>query len=245
MNSFNFDGTSSAAFSMKIYKKNIYSGPERSQEIVAVPGRDGDLIFDNGNYNNIEVSYSCDFRYIEENASQIKNWLCKAGYKRLTDTYDTTSFRQAAFIGPLNISEAIKNVGSAEIKFNCKPYKYLNSGETSVTLNTSTTAKTINNAESYSSLPLFEITASKQITLQITNSAGSTSRTITFPSTSKKLYIDSELMAVYDDSMTLYNDVIDFVEFPTFKPGNNSIKFTKGTGATLTSASVKPRWRKL
>lgn len=244
LNSFTFDGVSSEHFGLYINHKNIYVSPKRSQEIISVPGRDGDLIFDNGNYENVTISYTCSLTNTSAKIDEINEWLSKPGYKILSDTYDSSCYRKAAVVDSFKITED-KKIGSFDIQFSCKPYKYLNSGETSITLNTSTTAKTITNAESYSSLPLFEITASKQITLQISNSAGSISRVITFPNTSKKLYIDSELMAVYDDSMTLYNNAIDFVEFPTFLPGNNSINFTKGTGATLTSASVKPRWRKL
>lgn len=243
LNSFTFDGVSSDHFGLTINHKSIYVSPKRSQEIISVPGRDGDLILDNGNYGNITISYTCSLTDTPTKFYEINEWLSKSGYKILSDTYDNTSYRKAAVVDSFKITEN-KKIGSFDIQFSCKPYKYLNSGETNIALDTVNTT-VISNPTNYSSLPLFEITASKQITLQITNSAGSTSRVITFPNTSKKLYIDSELMAVYDDSMMLYNNAIDFVEFPTFLPGNNSIIFTKGTGATLTSASVKPRWRKL
>lgn len=246
MNSFTFNGVSTSQFKLLISEKNIYSAPTRNLNVINVPGRDGDLIYDNGSFNNVELSYTCSCKDINIKAGDIKNWLSKeAGYKVLTDTYDPSFFRYASLNNGLEISEMITSVGTFIVKFSCKPYRYNIEGQNTITLNTSTTAKTITNPYEYSSLPLISITGTKAITLQITTGGVSTNRIITLPATSTRAYIDSELMAVYDDNMNLLNSGINFVDFPELKPGNSSIKFTKGTGATLTAASIIPRWRTL
>lgn len=249
MHSFTFDSISSDYFGLTINRKNIYVSPKRSQEVISVPGRDGDLIFDNGNYENVTISYTCSLTDTSAKVDEINEWLSKPGYKILSDTYDSTCFRKASVVEGTKITED-KKIGTFDLKFSCKPYKYLYSGETSIALNIDNNAKNINNPTSYSSLPLFEITASGPITLRITTKARtadavSTNRIINFPTSSTKLIIDSELMAVYEEDFTLFNNAINFVDFPTFETGITAVRFQLGTGATLTSASVKPRWRKL
>ena len=57
LNYFKFNGKISLDYGILIRNKQSYNTPEREIEVVSVPGRDGDIIFDKGNYKNVDISY--------------------------------------------------------------------------------------------------------------------------------------------------------------------------------------------
>ena len=58
---FIYDNISSQDFGIKIKKGGInnFSSPQRSYEAIQVKGRNGDLIIDNGNYENFTLEIEC------------------------------------------------------------------------------------------------------------------------------------------------------------------------------------------
>ena len=52
-----FDGVSLKDFGVYINGNQTYNAPARSRTYVSVPGRNGDLIIDNGRYENTELVY--------------------------------------------------------------------------------------------------------------------------------------------------------------------------------------------
>lgn len=231
MGSFTFNGVSSDTHGLIISEKEIYSAPARDMSFQQVPGRSGDVIIDNNRYENITVSYTVGCKDIKDKAKAIKLWLCKSGYFRLTDTYQPDYFRMAAFASRLDIEEVISNVGKAKLNFNCKPFMYSTTGQTTVT---KTASGTISNPEAFESLPYIKITGSGNITLYINSKAYAVT------SVSSYIEIDSELMAAYKGS-TLCNDKISFTEFPVLQPGSNTISWT----GSVTKVEITPRWRTL
>ena len=53
MNAFQFNGRSSSEFGVYISGGGTYNAPERDVEFMAMPGRSGDLLIDNGRFKNI------------------------------------------------------------------------------------------------------------------------------------------------------------------------------------------------
>lgn len=231
MNSFIFNGQSSADFGLIISQKDIYSAPARDQSFVSVPGRNGDVIVDNNRYENATVYYTVGCKDIKNKATALKLWLCKPGYFRLTDTYQPSYFRMAAFASALPIDEVLENVGQAKIVFNCKPFMYSVAGEDTITL---TTAGSVNNPEGFESLPYIKITGSENVTLTINNNS------YYMTSIGPSIELDSELMSAYRGS-TLLNSKIGFTEFPVLEPGTNNISWT----GSVTKVEIVPRWRTL
>jgi predicted phage tail component-like protein len=231
MNYFTFDNQKSSDFGLTISQKDIYSAPVSDVSLVPVPGRNGDVLLDNNRFNNITVSYDVAFRNVKSRASAIKLWLCRAGYFVLTDTYQPTYFRMAAFSSNLKIDELIENVGQAQISFNCKPFMYSLAGQETIT---QAEPGTVTNPETFAALPYIKITGSGDITRPI----GSNSYSIT--GVSSYIELDSELMAAYKGSV-LCNDKINFTEFPVLTTGANSISWT----GTVSKVEIVPRWRTL
>lgn len=136
-NFFTFNGQSSLDFGVTISGGGTFDSPARSMEAVSVPGRNGDLMVDNGRYDNVEITYQAfiakDFR---KNFDAFRAWmLSNPGYHRLEDTYHPTEFREAAFISSLNpeMVGTYCRAGEFEITFNCKPQRFLKTGEEQIT----------------------------------------------------------------------------------------------------------------
>lgn len=229
VNSFTFGEHSTTEFGLLISKKKIYSTPARNVSFLSVPGRSGDVIVDNDSYPNIEVSYTVGSKNIGSQLENIASWLSQPGYLRLSDTYMPNFFRLAANVSGQSWDEQLLNFGETTLTFNCKPFRYLVSGENTTTL---TTSGTITNPTNFSSLPYIKITGSGNVTLHVNNSSYSLS------TISPNIEIDSEMMSVYRGT-TLLNNKAGFDEFPVLEPGENSISWT----GTVTKVEIVPRWR--
>lgn len=137
-NSLIFGGINSADYDVWISGTNTFSAPERDVEYVSVPGRNGDLIIDNGRWNNIKITYPAFIMHgFESKIDEFRAALLKKkGYQRLEDTYHPDEFRLASFsygLNPENIAPFLKS-GEFDLVFNCKPQRFLKSGEEPVQL---------------------------------------------------------------------------------------------------------------
>ena len=140
-NSIIFGGINSADFGIYIGGEGTFNAPKRAVEMVTVPGRNGDIAIDQGHYENIEVTYSA-FNYEEDLATFAKQLsdfrnaiVSQVGYQRLTDTFHPDEYRMAIYTEGLEIDPIKYNTASEfELKFNCKPQRWLTSGEVPVTI---------------------------------------------------------------------------------------------------------------
>lgn len=239
MNYFTFNSQSTTDFGLYVSRKSIYTMPERDVTFVEVPGRDGDVLIDNGRYKNVNISYDIGLNSIGTQMPNIKQWLAQKGYLHLSDSYQTGYYRLANYSSQLDIEEIIKNFGTATVTFNCKPYMYKTSGDTA-TWYTGTAGDgysvTITNPESYPSAPLFRIVGSGTCGITVNGVAIS----VNIPAADTRVDIDCELQSAFRE-MVLKNNNLTTTVFPLLQPGDNTIAFTGNT----TSLRVTPRWRRL
>lgn len=134
--SITFGGVNSADYGIYIGGEGTFNAPERDVEVVSVPGRNGNLIIDNGRFQNIEVKYSAinqepDLATFAANLEAFRNAIAsQKGYQRLTDTFHPDEYRMATFRSGLEINPIEYNTASEfEIVFDCKPQRFLTSGE--------------------------------------------------------------------------------------------------------------------
>lgn len=159
MNSIVFGGINSATYGIYISGEGVWNAPERDAETVKIPGRNGEYVLDHGNFKNIEVTYPAfnkeasynDFRTKVDNFRNAISSL--KGYQRLTDSFHPDEYRMAAFIGGLEVDPILYNDKSMQmnIVFNCKPQRFLTSGETQSNV---TSGGTITNPTLFESHPL-------------------------------------------------------------------------------------------
>lgn len=138
---FTFGDISSKAYGVYITQEAAYDAPERDTEVVEIAGRNGAYILDKGRYKNITVSYKCGIALDDEQSFEsairtFRNALAsKAGkYVRLEDEYNPNEYRQAAFLGGIEVDMADRRAGEFTVSFDAKPQRFLKSGETAVTI---------------------------------------------------------------------------------------------------------------
>ena len=162
-----FGGVNSADYGIYIGGEGTFDAPSREVEMVSVPGRNGAVAIDQGHWNNITVTYSAfnyeeDLDTFKQKLSDFRNAIySKVGYQRLTDTFHPDEYRMAICVDPLDIKPVNYTTASQfELKFNCKPQRWLTSGETAVTV---ADGDTLTNPTPYDAGPLLEVTGSGSI----------------------------------------------------------------------------------
>lgn len=120
-----------AACKMFILGKGTYGAPSRDVDQIHVPGRNGDILVDNGGWNNVTVKYpDCNIlSNFGENVEKLRGYLfSNPGYHTLIDQYHPDEVRYAEFRGPFTADAHTgtgNDSGSFDLEFNCKPQRFL------------------------------------------------------------------------------------------------------------------------
>lgn len=175
--SLQFGGVNSADYGIYITGEAVYNAPERTVEFISVPGRNGSIALDKGRFENIEVTYPAgtfgdDQQDFSEILSDFRNAvLSQVGYQRLTDSYHPDEYRLGVYSSGLEVASTNKANGTAgefSLTFNCKPQRFLTSGETEVTV---ASGDTITNPTPFDSQPLLSVEGEGVISLPSANVA--------------------------------------------------------------------------
>lgn len=210
--------------------------PAKKYKKTSVPGKNGDLIFEEDAFENYTQPYGVYINAkktkVPSAANDVAEWLFSAkGYQKLEDSYDPDVFRLAYFAGPLDIENIINEFGRATINFDCKPQRFLVSGETETTYRSATTIK---NPTAFTALPYIKVTGSGAGTLNIAGTV------VSFLSIDGDIELDCEAQNAFKGTTNL-NNTISAPEFPKLFPGDNEISWS----GRITSVTIKPRWWKL
>ena len=148
-NTLTYGGVNSGDYGIYITGEAVFNAPERDVELITIPGRSGQLTIDNGRFENIEVEYpagmfGADISEFREKLSDFRNAVMSLkGYQKLTDTYHPDEFRMAMFIEGFEVAPTGYNrAGEFTLKFNCKPQRYLTSGDEFINYTQATTNPT-------------------------------------------------------------------------------------------------------
>ncbi len=157
---FTFDGVNSLDYNIGITGSAVYNAPTRDVEMISIPGRDGEYALDHGRFNNIEITYPSgmgdnDQTNFAQRVSDLRNQLAsRVGYKRLEDEYNPDEYRMAIYKSGLEVSPVqYSRAGQFDITFDCKPQRFLKSGETATS---KARNSTISNPTLFDSHPLLQ-----------------------------------------------------------------------------------------
>ena len=156
-----FDGEQSGDYGLYITGAGTFNAPTRDVEMVTIPGRNGSFAHDRGRFENIEVTYPAgvygsDESDFADKIADIRAWLCsKKGYVRLTDEYNPNEYRLAVYKSGLEVSPALLKAGEFDLVFECKPQRFLTSGETAQTIAAS--GDTLTNPTKFNARPMLEV----------------------------------------------------------------------------------------
>lgn len=223
------DGRSTEDFNTWISGGGTFDSPERDVELVSVPGRNGDLVIDNGRFNNIEVEYDCFIsKDFADNIHALRSYLGSlTGYKKLEDTYHPEVYRLALFTSGVKVKPTTRNLaGEFTLTFNCKPQRFLKRGERAITF---TTNGAIKNPTLHDALPLIRAYGTGTLTIG--------GITITITSANGYTDIDCELQEAFKGSTNCNGNItLDDGEFPKLVSGSNNVNMT------VSRLDIIPRW---
>ena len=229
-----FNGITSSTYDIQVETPPEYIMPERDYDVIHIPGRNGDIIVDKKSYTNVPRKYNIAVgshtEAYSEMVNKISEWLHSAnGYARLEDTYEPDYYRLAMYSEENEISNIYHQAGRTAITFNCKPQRFLKSGDTKLVR---TTAGSIVNPTVQTALPIIEVKGTGSGVLTINGN------TITISTIGGSITINSEIQDAYAGSINRNNHIILSAGFPVLNPGSNAISFSGG----ITSVEVTPRW---
>ena len=244
---FNYDGQDSRDYGLYIISQNAYDKPERDLTFISVPGRDGDLIIDNGGYKNLKLTLKLRLfaEKVENNINDLAfsynralNWLQQtATYHKLIFSYDENYYREACVFSGIKATKIYDDVIDFTVTFSCKPFRKSFEGDKKIII---TAGETFFNPEAFPSKPYMKITpadGTQNFTIAVYKSANSYDY-YTFYRADEYVEIDSETMNVFKGNINKNNDYAA-VSFPEFKPGTNTIAFI----GNISNIEIIPRWR--
>lgn len=226
-----YAGRSTKEFGIFISGEGTFSSPERNTSSQEVPGRNGAILFDMGNYKNMPLKYPAFI--IKGLPTRIRDFLnfagAQIGYQRLEDTYHPYEFRMAKFKTNPSIDTAgyMNRSGKFTLEFDCKPQRFLKSGEEITTLEADGVIlnRTLQNAK-----PL----------LRVYGTAGAIeigAETIEISTIDDYVDIDCEIMDAYKGAVNC-NGNVSFTDDIVLSPGDNNISLSGG----ITKIEITPRW---
>lgn len=247
-NYFTFGEYDSRDFGVFIARDSVYNAPKRAYRQVQVPGRNGDLMIDGGRFENIDVTYPClIYSKFDANIEGLRNALlsCK-GYVRIMDSYHPNEFRLGCFSDDLSVApRVLGDGGTFDVVFNCKPQRFLLSGEEPATYPPGTEnspnlilypywdgTKAIYNPTLFPSKPLIRVYGYGTLSI------GETILTIAQNSLSY-IDIDSEIQDCYC-GVSNANSYVSFTrgDFPELDTGVSGVEYS----GNITSVEIIPRW---
>lgn len=241
-NSITYDNINSLDSGIYITGEAAFNAPARVVDMITVPGRNGAVAIDQGRFENIEVTYpaGCFADSVADFADKIsafRNVLAsRYTYKRLVDTYHPDEFRLGLYKSGLEVNTARYNTaGEFDIIFDCKPQRWLLSGEVPQAF---TSSGSITNPTLFPARPLLAIIGAGILTL-----GGQAMTIIARASSSSVLYVDCETQEAWEVTAGAKASRNDYVqnageEFPTLKAGANTV--TLGSG--ISRVEITPRW---
>lgn len=224
------DGKSTKDFGVYLSGDGTFKAAEKNLEEFTIPGRNGTFHYKVPNtYKNVMVPYDCFiFRDFKRNVAAFRSFLLsRDGYVRLEDTHHPGEFRMGIYHEEFD-PEVFVDLTAAEftINFDCKPERWLTSGEIPIDV---TGSKIVRNETNFVAKPLIRVYGASG-NVKIGDIAVSVS------GISSSADIDCEIMETIPSSLnattTLQNG-----EFPVLKPGENVV-ITSG----FSKVEIIPRW---
>lgn len=252
---FTLNGINSRDLGVYIRSKQVFDKPQKNISYISVPGRDGDLIVDNGDFkSNLDITLGLrmfapqltDDKQSNFNMAyrKIVKWLSpSANYYIYSDTYDTEYYRLASVKSALKVTQQHYDVADFSVTLSCKPYKYRWDGDAVITLDgANANSMTIYNPEDSESLPIIKVYTSVVYDAQanVSHKFALNGTTYTITQINNNCTIDSEMMNVYHLTVNK-NKNYQQTAFPKLLPGTNTLSLVNN--GNVSKIEVTPRWR--
>lgn len=231
---FYLDGIDARSAGIQLQAPIQFSEAVPVVEAQTIPGRNGDLIWATGSYENRGASASCFCLQtdVEKAIGSAGRFLMgKKGYRRLETSDDPDHFWLARVENSPAIDMRVRTLSPFDISFDCKPQRFLKSGEHSFEI---TESGFIFNQYGQTALPLISVYGSGAGELTIGDC------TIDIQALDGVLILDSEIQNAYNEHGN-QNMNINAPTFPVLPDGKIPIAFSGG----IERVEIVPRWWEL
>ena len=231
---FYIDGIDAGSVGIRLQAPVVFSKAVPVVKTQTIPGRNGDLIFETGSYENRSGSASC-FCLQEDVETAISSagrfLMSKKWYRRLETSDDPDHYWMARVENSPQIAMRLRTLAPFEISFDCKPQRFVKSGENSVVFNSN---GSLSNQYGQTALPLITLYGNGTGALTIGNCV------VDVKNLDRVLYLDSDTQNAYNDDGN-QNMNINAPSFPTLPDGEIRIAFSGG----INRVEIVPRWWEL
>ena len=231
---FYLDGIDAQSAGIYLQKPIVFSEAVPNIESKTIPGRNGDLIFETGSYKNRSGSASCFCLQedVEGAVSSAGRFLMrKKGYRRLETSDDPNHYWMARVENSPQMEMRIRVLAPFDISFDCKPQRFLKSGENAVVF---TASGSLSNQYGQVALPLITLYGQGAGTLTIGSCV------VEVIELDEVLFLDSDTQNAYNNNGN-QNMNINAPTFPTLPDGETQITFSGG----IERVEIVPRWWEL
>ena len=226
-------------FGVYIDTSLTFNKPQKDVDFINIPGRDGALIVDYGTFQNIVLTVPC---FIHGDFDTKFNGLINTlgairSYVPLRFSNDPGHTRQGyPLMTQAPTVKRINEDGWFDLSFNCKPFRYLRNGDSSIAIDTP--SMQITNPTKFDSLPLLEVSGYGRFEIL----SGTQIEVAQHPS--GYIRINSENMTITGNLPYPYkaSDYVTIITggYPRLFPGENTL-YADNTLA----AYIYPYWREL
>lgn len=231
---FYLDGIDAGSVGIRLQAPVVFGKAVPVVETQTIPGRNGNLVFETGSYENRVGSASCFClqKDVERAIGSAGKFLMgKKGYRRLETSDDTDHYWMARVENSPQIEMRLRVLASFEIEFDCKPQRFVKSGENAVVF---TSNGSISNQYGQIALPLITLYGQGEGTLTIGDCV------VEVKELDEVLFLDSDTQNAYNNNGN-QNMNINAPVFPTLPDGDTKIAFSGG----IERVEIVPRWWEL
>ncbi|EJE7236686.1 phage tail family protein [Clostridium botulinum] len=210
---------------LKIISLPNITTPEKREEKIIIPGRDGYLTQSDESYEGEVKPVEFDIKH--DNFDDIKTWLNGSGEVIFSNEPDR--YYKARIINKLDLARVLEKFHGGIIQFDCQPFAY----DLDNNLIIIDKPISIYNEGTYKSQPYLKIFGTEEIILNIND------KIIKLKNVNNYIELNSEIQECYRDTLNCNNDMQG--EFPIFKVGENKISWT----GNVSKIEITPNWRYL
>lgn len=224
-------------YDIHIDQSEIYQTPEKDYEFVEVPGLNGNLLFDNRRFKNITIPINCFIRTnFPVRFRALMNYLLSTnGYQKLYLPQDEGYYRLGVFHrATQSDTGAFNKSGKFTLEFECKPQRFLTTGDSLMEV----TESTITNPTNFEAKPMIRFYGNGSFTVN-----GYTV-TVAGRSASQYIDIDCEMMTCSNGATNLASYVTLTSGYPVLKSGSNAVTYTSDSSVS-SPLQMKYRWYEL
>jgi len=221
---FSFKGITSQSMGLRVLNEINFNAPERDRNLIQIPGRDGNLIVDNGRFDDVLLTILCRLEVagrqnVEQATSKINNWLSTdVGYHQFLWHNDPEFEYLARIESGTTTTRRLSQLANTMVNFSLHPIKYL---RTSMIEREIDNGNILVNSLSMEAKPLIRILGNGPIRLTVGNQFVD----INIPNDAKGCKIDTtnQMITILDGNQSLSRQMSG--EFPKLISGNNPISW--------------------